>query len=705
MFMSQDRSFGKYVALVLPAVMIASMLLMTNVSSAIPSSNPVAGQSSSTPLWGFQGAYMNYSSAQANNTPPSNLSSITPPWLHDGYYANYTFIEYFGEEVMSGNYNISIFYVNPSLTNYSARNVAIIKVYALRLGMTYSNSTTYSNNTSITTNEEFRFSGYTNNSFPALTSSALYFMDSGFSLIPGATIKSGVSFTALGKIVMSDEFIMNNSTSNMRYYASYGSGLILSVSGNGSGISFNTQISATNVPVSASPPFTLGMRTSTSYTKYEITSLASNGNFTVGVTGNVNPFSGNSATGPFNGTLTNPEGLPVLNLTDLNKFNAGEVPPDFITNETPTVQTNVTITVAAGTFVADKISFGNTTFHVKIYFDTTSGVAIMFDMNFSGQVSGYNMTMNFNMSLSSTNIPMAPSGYGFLAGSVAPSGAVLVVDGAIVPVYNGMYNVSLEPGNYYLSATMNGFQGKVYNVNVSAGKTTHENVLLTSISNSVTLSGHVTPIGSSVLVNGYMANVNATGYYSISVSSGKYTVSAYHEGYFPMSKNLSITSSMTVNFNLKKEPATANSSMVRNGTAATGYNVTVSGLVNGNGLVSVNFTATTNGTLTVSIPYTDMKNATITEILNSSVYINGAMDKNFSITLTSNYTVILTVYNLSGDPTLYWTYSPSAVLPPPSSPTSPPTSLLEDGIAIAAIVVVVALIGVVMARRKKQSNR
>ena len=701
MFMSQDRTFGKYVALVLPALMIVSMLLMTNVSSAIPSTNPVAGPSSSTPLWGFQGAYMNYSNVQTTNAPPSNLSSITPSWLSNGSYANYTFsMSSLGVNV-HGNSNISISYVNASSMSYSGK-VVVDEI----ISGTYHNSSTPFANTTIAMNEEFAFSVLTNSTstFPALSPQTLYYMDSGFMPpIKNVTISSGVSFTALGKTIKSDEFIMENSTSNLSYYASYGSGLILNVSGNGSGTSFSMQISATNVPVSAPPPFTLGMRTSTSYTKYEITSLA-NGAFTVGITGNANPFGGNSTTKSFNGTFNNPEGLFVLNLTDLNKLNAREAPPLF-TNETPTVQTNVTITVAAGTFVADEISIENTTFHVKIYFDATSGVAIMFDMNFSGLAFGHNMTMNFSMSLSSTNIPMAPSGYGFLAGSVTPSGAVLVVNGIIVPVYNGTYNVSLEPGNYYLSATMNGFQGKVYNVNVSEGKTTHENVLLTPISNSVTLSGHVTPTGSSVLVNGYMANVNATGYYSISVPTGKYTVSAYHEGYFPMSRNLTITSSMTVNFNLMKEPAKANSSMVRNGTAATGYNVTVSGLVNGNGLVSVNFTATTNGTLTVSIPYTDMKNATIAEILNSSVYINGARDKNFSITLTSNYTVILTVYNLSGDPTLYWTYSPSAVLPPPSSPTSPPTSLLEDGIAIAAIVVVVALIGVVMARRKKQSNR
>ena len=69
--------------------------------------------------------------------------------------------------------------------------------------------------------------------------------------------------------------------------------------------------------------------------------------------------------------------------------------------------------------------------------------------------------------------------------------------------------------------------------------------------------------------------------------------------------------------------------------------------------------------------------------------------------ITSNYTVILKVYNLSGDPTLYWTYSPAAVLP-----TAPPApfrlSLLEVGIIIGAIVAVVALVGVIIVRKKNR---
>ena len=166
-----------------------------------------------------------------------------------------------------------------------------------------------------------------------------------------------------------------------------------------------------------------------------------------------------------------------------------------------------------------------------------------------------------------------------------------------------------------------------------------------------------------------------------------------------MSRNLSITSSMIANFNLVKEPTAANSSVTYNSTTANGYNVTVSRIANGNGLISVNFTATTNGTMTVSVPYKDMRNTTIAEILNSSVYINGVRDKNFSVTFTSNYTVILTVYNLSGDPTLYWTYSPSAVLP--SSPPSTSPSLLKVIVTVGAIAVVLAIVGIVVARKRK----
>ena len=701
--MVNKKPFSKNIFLTLLVILIVSMFLMMNVSPlASPINTPSSTVStSSTPLWGFDGAYMNYSVVQSTNFPPQNISSIAPQWFFNGAYANYTF-KLTSSSTTTGNYNATIFHVNTTSLTYSVKYIIIKTVSG-----SSTHSTVYANNTSVAANiqpiPEVPENG---TPFPALSSQFLYFMDSGILPVSGMTIKNAVNFTALNKTVKSDHIIMNTSSINESYYVSYGSGLMLNDTLNTSIPNFSAQITATNVPLSSPPPFTVGMMTSTSYAKYKILSTAPNGNFTANVTTTTTVFS-IFEPGNFNGTFQNPENLPALNLTDLNQLNAGKVPPGMdMPAKNVTAETGVTVTVPGGTFISDKISgysiLGNNTTKFAFYISSTSGVFILGNFNFSMSDNGHTMIMNESLSLSSTNIPMESTGYGFLKGTITPTGATLVINGMIVPTYNGAsYNISLKPGNYYVSASKSGYQTKTYNVNISAGKTTQLNVILASISNSVTLSGHVTPVGSSVLVDGYMASVNATGYYTISVPAGEHTVSVYHDGYFPTSKKIDITSSMTLNFNLLKEPSKVSSNMTRNATTAIGYNVTVSDVLDEKGFVAVNFTATKNGTLLVSIPYNDMKNATISEVLNSSIYINGVKDKNFSITITSNYTVILKVYNLSGDPTLYWTYSPAAVLP-----TAPPPpfrlSILEEGIIIGAIVAVVALVGVIIVRKKNR---
>jgi hypothetical protein len=89
----------------------------------------------------------------------------------------------------------------------------------------------------------------------------------------------------------------------------------------------------------------------------------------------------------------------------------------------------------------------------------------------------------------------------------------------------------------------------------------------------------------------------------------------------------------------------------------------------------MDYNATVNGTVTVLLPYNQIRNATISDILNSRVYIDGLLYKNFTITITSNGTAVLTVYNLAGDPTLYWKYSPDASLPQYYSVTFTETGL------------------------------
>ncbi|MDA8142355.1 MAG: hypothetical protein M0T81_00035, partial [Thermoplasmatales archaeon] len=99
-------------------------------------------------------------------------------------------------------------------------------------------------------------------------------------------------------------------------------------------------------------------------------------------------------------------------------------------------------------------------------------------------------------------------------------------------------------------------------------------------------------------------------------------------------------------------------------------------------------------------------NATISGILNSTVYINGVPYKNYTVSISSNYTIILKVYDLkSGDPTLYWKYLPNAAIPSPTPPTtvSPPPSLAGYEVlgAIIAIGIVAGAVVITMGRRRR----
>lgn len=270
---------------------------------------------------------------------------------------------------------------------------------------------------------------------------------------------------------------------------------------------------------------------------------------------------------------------------------------------------------------------------------------------------------------------------------------------------NGHFNASLSPGTYFVSFTANGYNSIVKEVNITAGKTSTLDVSMTSVTNSVTLTGYLSPENASLVVDGFVAYVNSTGYYHISLSAGTYTISVYESGYYPYSENITLSSSQVMNFTLAKEPS-ATSTTSLNNTTATGYNVTVSNLTSGNGVISVSFNSGANGTLLVQIPYVDMKNATISEILNSTVYINGVPYSNYTVSISSSYTIILKVYGLkSGDPTLSWKYSPSGIVSAPPSPSSvsPPPSLFVYEVmgAIISVGIVAGAVVITLGKRRR----
>ena len=308
----------------------------------------------------------------------------------------------------------------------------------------------------------------------------------------------------------------------------------------------------------------------------------------------------------------------------------------------------------------------------------------------------YNGSYSYSISLK----PVSNSGY--LTGTVLPENATVSANGIIIPVSHGYFNASLSSGTYYVTATAYGYGSSVSVVNVTAGHASNLTISLKpSTLSSVTISGYIDPVNASLTVNGFDAYVNSTGYFHVSLPAGTYTVSAYEKGYYPYSVTKDFSSSAVINITLKPEPASTSTTSSSNVTS-TGFNVTVSDITTGNGTISLKYSASSNGTIVVQIPYADMRNATISDILGSKVYANGTLYSNFSITITSNYTIILTVYGLKGDPVLTWAYIPSVSVTPPLPAAPPPASASPYLIyAIVAIVIVAAIAGVLVARRRK----
>ena len=295
--------------------------------------------------------------------------------------------------------------------------------------------------------------------------------------------------------------------------------------------------------------------------------------------------------------------------------------------------------------------------------------------------------------------------YGYLNGTVSPGTALISASGIDITVLNGSFNQSLSPGVYIVSVSAAGYLSASYEVNITKNAVTNLRITLAKATESYTISGYVNPDNSSVMFGGYIAYVNSTGYYTISLPSGTYKVSVTATGYFSVSENYSLNSNSELNFTLVKEPAPT--SVETNSTVvAAGYNVTVSNLTTGSGNISLTYNASANGTLTVELPYNEVKNATLSDIMNSTVYVDGVKYTNYTLALSANngtFSVILTVYGLKGDPTLIWAYSPAVKVVPPLKPNhSSPFDQYIYIIIGVAVALIISISAVYLVRRKRQ---
>ncbi len=135
------------------------------------------------------------------------------------------------------------------------------------------------------------------------------------------------------------------------------------------------------------------------------------------------------------------------------------------------------------------------------------------------------------------------------------------------------------------------------------------------------------------------------------------------------------------------------------------YKVTAPNLTTGSGNISLSYNVSANGTLTVQLPYCEVNNATIFDIMNSTVYVNGVKYTNYTLALSANngtFSVSLTVYGLKGHPTLIWAYSPAVKVVPPLKPSY--SSLFDQYMYIiicVAVALIVSISAVYVVRRRK----
>jgi YVTN family beta-propeller protein len=326
----------------------------------------------------------------------------------------------------------------------------------------------------------------------------------------------------------------------------------------------------------------------------------------------------------------------------------------------------------------------------------------------------YNLSANRTLYL---NVSLTPiTNFGYLSGSVVPEDAVISVNGINIEVDDGNFNVTLPGGTYAVSVDSPDYQGFSTLVTVSPGKVTTETFILAYVQKTYEISGYLSPYNGSdspsIVFNGTVATLNSSGYFQVYLSQGEYHLSATENGYFSISRTLNLSGNTIISVYLTKEPS--NVSKLNNSVLSSqGVNATIKNVYSNFtlGYVGLNFTANQNSTVIITVPFSSLAssftNLTINQLFQSKVYIGNTLYRNFTIAVSSSYMVTLTVYNYTGDPALYWVYTPYSHFSPtaPKPAPVPPSSLFKDYIFYIIIGVVVVLIAVVTAILSSRRRR
>jgi hypothetical protein len=252
----------------------------------------------------------------------------------------------------------------------------------------------------------------------------------------------------------------------------------------------------------------------------------------------------------------------------LNASSGTSIPGAIVTADGMTSVTDnggfYNISIAPGTY--------NVTASATGYNSASASVTVV-----SGATSTYNFTLTPTVA---TPINGTIIGMVINASSGTPiPGAIVTADGMTSVTDNGgIYNISIAPGTYNVTASATGYNSASANVTVVSGAISTYNFTLTpTVATPIngTIIGIVfnassgVPIPGAIVTADGMSSVTGNGgFYNISIAPGTYNVTASATGYNSASANVTVASGLVSpwNFTLTAAGGTSVGSSTGNGT-------------------------------------------------------------------------------------------------------------------------------------------
>lgn len=137
---------------------------------------------------------------------------------------------------------------------------------------------------------------------------------------------------------------------------------------------------------------------------------------------------------------------------------------------------------------------------------------------------------------------------GILVGTVTPADAALTVDGSVVNVSAGAFNVSLPPGNYTVDASASGYLSDNSSVRISPAAVVPLEIALTPATGWI--DGTVAPPGARVTVDGTSVSVSSGGTFNVTAPAGVHVIRATSTGFAPVSRTVTVAVGRGTDVNL-----------------------------------------------------------------------------------------------------------------------------------------------------------